>query len=1045
MISIGNVVSVGDGVRYFEEAVAERQVDYYAGRGEAPGVWLGPGAERLGLAGEVQRDDLVRVLEGRDPRTGDELGRHHARQRNVAFDVTFSMPKSVSLLFAFSSPETRQAVLRAMDEGARAAHEYLQRHAAWGRVFNRATHGVERVPAELVTAAFVHRTARPVTRGDGRTTVDPQLHTHLLVASFVHRANGTWGQLYSEPLYAHAAAASAVGQAAARSALVRDLGVRVRTNPNATFELAGFTDVQVAEFSQRHAQVVAAAARANATTMHGIKVAVLDSRQSKREVDPAIDLFEHWRERGREVGVTAATVAGLAGEETIRDERVFDVAYVAEIVGHETGLTATASVFTRREVIRKLAAHAPLGMSLDELEHAADAVIGSGTVVAMVPPAEPGTSPSEAMRRWVERGMELHYSTPELVALERRMLQSATARVGEGTAVIDHEAVAAAIAGSRTPLTAGQRRMVEAACTSPDGVVVVEGAAGVGKTAAARIVREVFAADGRAVLGCAPSGRAVRGLEAETGIPCWTVAKLVGDKGLRGLRSGYDSPPPGSLLIVDECSMLGPELAELVLLAHRDRLKVLLVGDSQQLQPIDGGALFRALGDALGRVEMTEVLRQHEPWERDVLTTFRQGDVSPLVGRYLEEGRVHESPTQPHRIAAMSAEWIAATAAGYDTIAIARERAAVAEINAATREAAARAGLVAPLGEYRRCVDHAGSKRIDLGDLEFAPGDRILVVGRNDRSLGLVKGMRGTVVEAWVNGALVVEPADAPGHRQIIPASYDGVAHGYAMTAHRAQGITVDVALIHGSETADRHWHYVALSRHRLRARYFDVVADRDVDGVHHGQGPDCPIKQRLIEAMSRESRKASTLDYPREYERQVRFEGAPRGPRGGVYARPTVDQANALVHSSAERRLPSVPTWIHAALLLEEHGSTCTFADWRLDVRDELCRLGLDPGQAETVIAQAQRDVDRPRGPGRVPNGHEPSHRDRLRREKWLRAAERNRGRGRGQESGRSPGDLLVEHLERERERQRHHDIHHAHDHHHGHDRDHGPSMGGW
>ena len=88
-VSIGNVVSVADGVRYFEEAVAHQQVDYYAGRGEAPGVWLGPGADRLGLRGEVQRDDLVSVLEGRHPLTGDELGRHHGQVRDVlvAFDA----------------------------------------------------------------------------------------------------------------------------------------------------------------------------------------------------------------------------------------------------------------------------------------------------------------------------------------------------------------------------------------------------------------------------------------------------------------------------------------------------------------------------------------------------------------------------------------------------------------------------------------------------------------------------------------------------------------------------------------------------------------------------------------------------------------------------------------------------------------------------------------------------------------------------------------------------------------------------------------------
>lgn len=898
MISIGNVVSVGDGVRYFEEAVAESQVDYYAGRGEAPGIWLGPGAERLGLEGVVHRADLVRVLEGRDPATGEELGRHHARQRNVAFDVTFSLPKTVSLLYALGDTTTRQAVLRAMNEGSRAAHEYLQRHAAWGRVFNRATGTVERVRAELVTAAFVHRTARPVTRDDGRTTADPQLHTHLLVASFVYRANGTWGQLYSEPLYAHPAAASAVGQAVARSALVRDLGVRVRTQPNATFELDGFTKEQLAEFSQRHAQVMAAAARKNATTLHGVKVAVLDSRQGKHEFESALDLFQHWTERAAGVGLVPRDVAALVGRQPVGEERTFDIALATEIVGRDGGLTAGASVFTRREVIRRLAARAPLGMSLERLEEAADALLGSDAVVSLPPPAETGVLPGDAVRRWIERGMEVHYSTPEVIALERRMLASAQERRCDGTAVVDQELVAAAIAGAPTPLTDGQRAMVEAACTYGDGVVVIEGAAGVGKTAAARIVQDVFIADGRSVLGCAPSGRAVRGLEAEAGIPSSTVASL-----LHRLKNAVDPIPTGSVLLVDECSMLGPDLAELVLLAHRDRVKLILVGDSQQLQPIDGGALFRVLGDALGRVEMTQVLRQGEPWEREVLIAFRHGDVVPLVERYLKENRVHESPTQADRIAAMSGEWVAATIVGRDCVALARERVTVAALNAAIRIAARQVGLVAPSGVVRRCVEDVGRKRADLGDLEFSPGDRILVVGRNHRRLGLVKGMRGTVVEARRDGALVVEPSDTPGRRQIIPASYDGVAHGYAMTAHRAQGITVDESLVHGSDVADRQWYYVALSRHRLRCRYFDVAADRDVDGVHHGRLDGVVLRDRLVAAMSRDSRKASTLDYPAEYHRQLRVAHTQRDAVSGAPAAPMVAPRGASI---ATERCPA-------------------------------------------------------------------------------------------------------------------------------------------
>ena len=320
MISIGNVASVAAGVAYYDEAVADSQVDYYAARGEAPGMWMGAAAPELGLAGRVERESLAAVLEGRDPRSGEELGRIYGSRKNVAFDVTYSVPKSLSLLYALGDDRVKESVLRALRAGAVTAHGYLERHAGWARVYDRAADRVHRVRAQLVTAAFVHRSARPVTR-DGVTTVDPQLHTHLLVASFVRRANGTWGQLYSEPLYAHAAAAGALGQAATRDVLVRELGVRVRTLPNGTFEIDGFTAEQLAEFSQRHRQTVAAAAAMGASTLHGTKVAVLDTRESKSVLPPGADLLGEWRERAASLGLTPEGLAGLLDQEQVRELR----------------------------------------------------------------------------------------------------------------------------------------------------------------------------------------------------------------------------------------------------------------------------------------------------------------------------------------------------------------------------------------------------------------------------------------------------------------------------------------------------------------------------------------------------------------------------------------------------------------------------------------------------------------------------------------------------------------------------------------------------
>ncbi len=734
---------------------------------------------------------------------------------------------------------------------------------------------------------------------------------------------------------------------------MRDLGVRVRTNPNGTFELEGFADEQLAEFSQRHRQALAAAAAAGTSSLRGTKVAVLDTRESKHEVEPDADLFRQWSWRAAAVGLDEKAVTDLLGQEPVRELRWFDVDTVQQVVGRGMGgLTSQASVFTRRDLVRSLASRAPLGMRPEAIETLSDAILAEpAAVTAMMPPHDSAASTSEVVVRWVERGMEVHYSTPEVVSLEHRMLASAQARRGEGSAVLGDDAVAAACDRSHCPLTAGQRSMVEAVCTSPDGVVIVEGAAGVGKTTAVRVINEAYRSAGVTVVGCAPSGRAAVALESEAGIPALTIASV-----LHRLRLGEHLPVRG-VVVADESSMVGPDLAELVLHAERHRSKLVLVGDSEQLQPIDGGALFRSLGDRLGRIEVTEVIRQLEEWDREVLIALRAGEAAPLVRRYLAEGRVHSADDEQARVGTMAADWIAATRDGLDTILVARERASVAALNAVTRRAAVEGGIVAPTGVRRSCVDSAGATTVPLGELEFAVGDRVLLVGTNRRRLGLVKGMRGTVTETRVDGTVIFE-TEAGGRRRAVavPPAYPGICHGYAMTAHRAQGATADVALVHGADAADRQWQYVALSRHRIRAAYYDVAPpNRDIDGVHPEPAtPVVALEQRLVAGMSRDGRKPTTLDYPREYDRQILHMRAAAGHEGGASAAPSDRQVAILTEGGRLDDLPLVATWVHASLVIDE----IVGARRGAQARAWLVHGGASPDEATRVVDLAQDDL---------------------------------------------------------------------------------------
>ncbi|MFZ0181422.1 MAG: MobF family relaxase, partial [Candidatus Dormiibacterota bacterium] len=676
MISIGKLTSVEQAVRYLREAVAQQQLEYYTARGESPGRWAGPGAEALGLRGEVTDTDFAAVLAGTHPRTGEDLGKHWRRQTVVAFDVTVSAPKDVSILYALGDERARSAILRIHGEGVQAAAEYLQATAGWARQYNPATKSTEAVRAKLVMPEFVHRTARPVTDPTtGTVTVDPQLHTHITVPTWVQRPDGSWSHLHSEPLYQHAAAAGAIAQAEWRDRLVRELGISTVVDGKGCFSIVGITGAQRREFSRRSLQIDTAAAAYDVTTRSGREVATLDTREGKHEVAATEDLFARWHERAASVGLDGETVQAVFGREPgALEPRRLDVQRSLDILGVH-GLTARQATFTRRDLIRVVASHAPLGMSRAQLEATVDWMLADRDAVQPLPPrVREGETEPEAMLRWRETGHDLRYSTPEMLALERGMVATAQARAGAGVGMARADTVAVAMAARRT-LTADQRTMIEEVCLSPAGVLVIEGDAGVGKTYALEVCREVFDASGVEVVGCALAGRAAELLEEGSDIASTTVAATLHQLQVERL-------PYGGVLVVDEAGMLGDrQLAELVSLAARDEAKLVVVGDPFQLQPIEAGAPMRTLSDHIGRVELHENIRQQDAWERATLQLLRDGEARAAYREYMRYDRIHDAHTVAERRVQVIDDHARLEAGGLNTVILALLRDEVAPLN----------------------------------------------------------------------------------------------------------------------------------------------------------------------------------------------------------------------------------------------------------------------------------------------------------------------------------------------------------------------------
>lgn len=264
--------------------------DYYTRSGEPPGRWSGDAAERLTLNGPVTRSEFEAALRGRDPKTGAELVMSVGRTREHAagWDMTFSAPKSVSVLWALSPEKERGGIEAAHRSAVLAGTKHLEATAAWAR---RGKSGAVRErTAGLLIAKFDHHTSRDL---------DPQLHTHAFIFNLAPRQDGSWGAIVSRDLYKAQKQAGAVY----RNALARELetlGYALEREPD-RFRVAAIPRPIERAFSKRRQAIEEVARTYGYRTPKGMELATLRTRRAK-PVAKLDALREQWRLEARAHG-----------------------------------------------------------------------------------------------------------------------------------------------------------------------------------------------------------------------------------------------------------------------------------------------------------------------------------------------------------------------------------------------------------------------------------------------------------------------------------------------------------------------------------------------------------------------------------------------------------------------------------------------------------------------------------------------------------------------------------------------------------------------
>ncbi len=807
--------------RYYTEQLPS----YYLDSGEPPGRWFGHGARTLGLDGVVEDEAFLAVMAGLDPTTGERLGRRFGETSVRGFDATFSAPKSVSVLFAIGDQQLRREVTEAHDRAVDAVLHWVESQA---HTRIRWRGHVVCVDAEgIMVGVFRQHTSR---------RLDPQLHTHAVIANRVRAPDGRWLALDARTIKMDQRTLSGLYHAGLRAELTRRLGVEWHQPENGIAEMVGVDEEVLAEFSQRSGDIERRVGEKLDRFRTDLgreptgrerwrleREAVLDSRPAKTHSHAAGELHTGWCSRlgglDFEPNDIAARTVGRVRRATGIDQQT-----MAHMIDGAVGaLTERQSTWRPAELVRELAAQVPTQVTVEPdrlcrfLQDLANHV-AADRCVDLSPPIRSGAVLRRDGRPISEAAVDRALTTEAILEEEERIVEWA-----------ERQRRFADIINTRPrdldtqDLSAGQAEACRAVAGGAPLELIV-GPAGSGKTTALTPAVHHLQHRGQTVFGVAPTAAAAQVLATEATMAADTLDKLLYEHSRPGQppQMPYDLPR-GSTVIVDEAGTVStPKLAALTRLADDKAWRVVMVGDPRQFSAVGRGGMFAHLIDTHGGIELDHIHRFTHQWEADATRRLRTGDVSVLA-QYERHGRLHDGTPDAMETAIVDA-WSQARLRGESVALMANTNHTVNRLN-----------------------QHAQQRRIDTGELDpngpalEVAGERLLVgdqvvTRRNQRTLRTDRGVMVKNRDHWTIEAIHPDGAvtiTGKAGRVRLPPDYaaEELELGYAQTSHATQGRTVGTGLLLVDGPIDSRGLYTPLTRGR-RANHAYVVTNENQTAV---------------------------------------------------------------------------------------------------------------------------------------------------------------------------------------------------------------------
>lgn len=852
--------------------------DYYAEGERVIGHWQGRGAKLLGLNGEVNSDEFEALRNACHPKTGEFLRQRHSADRTSLdgttqsqgrhlYDFTISAPKSVSIMATLGGDSR---LLQAHENAVKEALAELESNAS-ARIRRDGAQS-DRITGNLVIAVYHHDTSREL---------DPQIHTHAVAANLTYDgAEGRWKALQASGIYEKRAYLTEIYRNSL-ACQMRQLGYEIENRRDMKgrdlgFEIRGIPDSLLTRYSQRSRQRDEAilrfiAQKGRKPTDNEIAVLVRETRADKL-IEISTEQV-HKRQRERLSPEEAQSLAELHPKPA-RLILFPDSAY-ASLFYAQKHIFERVSVCNDHEILTEALRHGRGRVSHQQLKAFLTLQETSGDIV--------------------RSGAEI--ATTASLKREREVIHC----INDGIGGFEPLGNSAFMVSDR--LNPEQKHVVEFVLASRDGAINITGAAGTGKTATLKELNRGLQEAGRSVLAIAPTVSAVEELQKVGFSDAKTIERVLQD------RETQESLAH-KVLIIDEAGMVsGRQMWDLIYLAKRNSARIVFCGDTHQIQSVQACDALRILEkeSRLKSVSLLQVQRQTVGGYRDAIQELRQ---NPERGFQKLDGigAVHEVAFL-ERPQAIAQAFIRSGSCGQSVLVVCATHEEIDRVTESIRAARKGAGKLGKTVQLSRDVSLSWTDAQKSEARNFRPGqllgfhravkgiaknetvevtgiEKARVIVRNERGQTLTLSARhAKSFDVFERRSIEVAKADrlvltanyrTPGFRctngeivtvsridsndrihledgRTLPSNFRQFNHGYAVTAHRSQGKSVDSVII-SADGMRKELFYVAASRGRKNV----MVFTGDKQSLRESIG--CSTARQSASELARKSRHGVSL-----------------------------------------------------------------------------------------------------------------------------------------------------------------------------------------